>query len=92
MTPYERPTEELRQVLHRDNTFDHAQFWYTAQRRWMVQDGPVYDNSNAPPSEVFSAHYAANTIHWMGGTMGQFCLLKTAWKELPCVTEEEVRQ
>lgn len=86
MIPYERPTEELRQVLHRDNTFDHAQFWYTVQRRWMVQDGPVHESSETP----LVHEWKAGLIHPL--VMGRWIRVKPVWKELPCVTEEEARQ
>lgn len=70
--PYERPTDELRQVRHARPDYDIMSalmgkevVWYTVQRKWLVAEAGWTDPSLAPLTEE--------------------------WRDLPIVTEEQVR-
>lgn len=82
MTPYEQPTDELRQVQHRSMLWNGD--WYTffvVQRKWMVQDGSIVDAQHTPGASFLPDH------HNIGAE--RYTKLREEWRDIPIVSAEE---
>lgn len=85
-TPYERPTDELRQVQHRSLLWSGD--WYTffvVQRKWLVQDGEPYE------SEYPVNMFLGPRMHVQVGHQPSLWVeTKEEWRNLPIVEVKDL--
>lgn len=101
MTPYERPTEELRQVRHTALLFAGDSYaFFTVQRKWLVQDGELReeqywyrcDEDEAkvyPPAMAMVSAARPEDIVVVGRNVippTWVVKLKEEWRDLPIVS------
>lgn len=83
--PYERPTDELRQVRHAITHEGHCAYY--VQRKWLVQDGELHGSHEFYTSGAWNA----GMVHLVGLNR-EWVYVKPVWRDLPIVTAEEARQ
>ena len=85
MTPYEQPTDELRQAQHRSMLWSGD--WYTffvVQRKWMVEDDEGPQASGKAGYEI-TVHLPERRDGWTHIHM------VPVWRDIPIVSAEEAK-